>query len=115
MTLSLVCDARSMRTVKGITANENGVMVPNVVLKVDGVSAEFNSGRTGQFEISIPLESKTMTAFAEGYSATEVNISGQFVIVRLASEGKVSATNAADAENAVHQTPAPAATQPVAE
>lgn len=106
LTLSIACIAQSMRSIKGITVDEGGVAVPNVMLKVEGVSTEFHSDRTGQFEISVPVDSKTMTAFANGYAATGVNIAGQFVIVRLNPEGRASESNYAIAATAgVYQTP----------
>lgn len=95
LTLSLACIAqRSTRSIKGITVNEDGIMVPNVTLKVDGVSTEFHSGRTGQFEITVPLGGKNMmTAYADGYAVTRVDISGQFVIVHLNPQGRASETD----------------------
>lgn len=95
LTLGIAGFAQSMRSVKGITTNEAGIVVPNVTLKVDGVSTEFHSGRTGQFEISIPLNSKTMTAYADGFAVTKVDISGQFVIVRLIPGDKASVASTA--------------------
>lgn len=111
LTLSIVCiGQKSMRNIKGITVNEGGVTVPNVTLKVDGVSTEFHSGRTGQFEFSVPISCKTLTAFANGYAATKVDVSGQFVIVRMIPEGKAPAANEVVAPAVVHQTVASSVT-----
>lgn len=79
----LPLQAQSLRTVKGLVADESGFAVAGAVLKVNGYDGTFTSDRMGRFEFKAPFSSTTITAYKDGYPATKVEINGTYVLVRL--------------------------------
>ena len=95
LTLLLLCGwslgAQQLRTIRGLVATPDGQVIPNAILKADGVDKPFQAGRTGQFEIRVPFSCQKLTAYVDGYAPLTLEISSGYLLFKMKPDSPADA------------------------
>ncbi len=95
LTLLLLCGwslgAQQLRTIRGLVATPDGQVIPNAILKADGVDKPFQAGRTGQFEIRVPFSCQKLTAYVDGYAPLTLEISSGYLLFKMKPDSTADA------------------------
>ncbi len=71
------------RKISGKITNAAGAPIPNASVLIRGISAGTSSDESGNFTISVPAKTKALVFSSVNYSTTEVNITGDNMLVVL--------------------------------
>ena len=95
LTLLLLCGwslgAQQLRTLRGLVATPDGQVIPNAILKADGIDEPFQAGRTGQFEIRVPFSCQKLTAYVDGYAPLTLEISSGYLLFKMKPDSPADA------------------------
>ena len=95
LTLLLLCGwslgAQQLRMIRGLVATPDGQVIPNAILKADGVDKPFQAGRTGQFEIRVPFSCQKLTAYVDGYAPLTLEISSGYLLFKMKPDSAADA------------------------